>query len=195
EGTRCRQRRVEKETTPHPCCRACESKLQAIRVRQRQVRKACALRKASQTARARPEMFRSPCPLPQPDGGSWCLLRSQSQFFGKSIQIRSHVNVVERVYQTYRELPDSAAHHQGFEGTSGTHPIAFEQSWMAGLCPHKIVATVLGRPHYDIKTLEHSKGSFQCGRRQMRAVAVEGYDLLAPGFRKMCKRRDETRGE
>src|SRR5262249_47008957 len=144
-------------------------------------------RKISQTPRTGLEMFRSPCPPPQPGSGSWCLLRSDTQFFCEAIQIGSHVDVVERVHQTYRKLPVSSARHQSFEGTRRAQSIVFEKSGMAGFCPHEIVAAILGRSHDQVKTIEHGKSSFQRRGREMRAVAVEGNDPLTVGFCKMRK--------
>src|SRR5262249_43871659 len=99
-------------------------------------------------------MFRSPCPFFQPGSGSRRLLRSEPQLLRKSIQIGSHVNIVEWIYQTYRKLSRSSPRHHGFESTRRAHPIVFEKGGMAAFCPHEIVTAILSRSHHDVKTLE-----------------------------------------
>src|SRR5579883_2712635 len=66
---------------------------------------------------------------------------------------------------------------------------------MSGLGPHQIVAPVVRWPDHDVMAAENPEGAFEDEGRKVRAVAIEGDDLLAAGSGEMSKSMGETCGE
>ena len=114
------------------------------------------------------------------------------QFRSEPDQVVSDVDVVERICEPYAEPQISRAGQESLQRAAGAHSVACEERGVRGLRPHEIVASVVSRPDDHVMLREDREGFLENRPRQMRAVAVEGYDAASVALCEVRKHRRKT---